>query len=147
MLSLSKILKNEVLDNKYINFLETNMDQRVSMSTITINNKWQVRGFQGSDFQPPDNDKNMSLQSYCTEYYVLEFKKTCWNKKDYYVIKCFYQDRIDNGQCGIFFENLFQFFNHLRAHTKEKPFVCPVEGCNARYTQVGNLNIHFAKKH
>ena len=34
-------------------------------------------------------------------------------------------------------------FDHLRIHTKEKPYCCPVYDCNRKFTQQSNLNKHL----
>lgn len=36
--------------------------------------------------------------------------------------------------------------DHIRIHTKEKPFKCPIPSCDKLFAQKGNMNIHY-KKH
>ena len=36
--------------------------------------------------------------------------------------------------------------DHIRIHTKEKPFKCPIPSCEKVFAQKGNMNIHY-KKH
>jgi uncharacterized Zn-finger protein len=37
--------------------------------------------------------------------------------------------------------------NHLRVHTKEKPFVCKSEDCDVKFAQESNLKKHILESH
>ena len=36
--------------------------------------------------------------------------------------------------------------DHIRIHTKEKPFKCPFNGCEKKFAEKGNMRIHY-KRH
>lgn len=53
------------------------------------------------------------------------------------ILKC------DHVGCDMFFRKWHNFFDHLRVHTGEKPFVCHYEECGQSFTQKANLNKHL----
>ncbi|CDW88731.1 zinc finger protein 599 [Stylonychia lemnae] len=46
-------------------------------------------------------------------------------------------------ECGKQFRKWHNFFDHLRIHTNERPYVCAEPGCNFSFTQKANLNKHI----
>ena len=58
------------------------------------------------------------------------------SKRHIKVLKC------DHQGCDKWFRKWHNFFDHLRIHTNERPYVCPVPDCNFSFTQRANLNKH-----
>ena len=52
------------------------------------------------------------------------------------ILKC------DHDNCKLFFRKWHNFFDHLRVHTGERPFVCSEPGCDQSFTQKANLTKH-----
>ena len=53
----------------------------------------------------------------------------------------------DYAYCGKFFRKLSNMFDHLRIHTGERPFHCPLKGCRMSFNQLSNQKKHlFAHK-
>lgn len=53
------------------------------------------------------------------------------------ILKC------DHQGCEMYFRKWHNFFDHLRVHTGEKPFICHFDDCNQKFTQKANLNKHL----
>jgi uncharacterized Zn-finger protein len=51
--------------------------------------------------------------------------------------------RCDHEGCEMYFRKWHNFFDHLRVHTGERPFVCPHNDCRQSFTQKANLNKHL----
>ena len=48
--------------------------------------------------------------------------------------------------CGKLFGKKAILIDHIRTHTKEKPFHCPYSGCEKSFAEKGNMKIHY-KRH
>lgn len=49
----------------------------------------------------------------------------------------------DHKKCGKFFRKLSNMFDHLRIHTGERPFRCPIPGCTMSFNQLSNQKKHL----
>lgn len=47
-------------------------------------------------------------------------------------------------ECDLVFKKWHNLFDHLRTHSKEKPFPCPVDECPKGFTQFSNLKKHVS---
>ena len=45
--------------------------------------------------------------------------------------------------CGVFFKRKEQLKRHQRSHTGEKPFSCPFQGCEQKFTRSDNMQKHY----
>lgn len=59
------------------------------------------------------------------------------------IFQCLHCETKDGPKCGLILNDLNKFFDHLRTHSKEKPFKCTFEGCNYAFAQKGNLKRHL----
>jgi uncharacterized Zn-finger protein len=44
----------------------------------------------------------------------------------------------DHPYCLKYFRKWNNLFDHLRTHTGEKPYICPVDGCGMVFNQASN---------
>lgn len=76
--------------------------------------------------------------------YILYYVKNVTKKKPYRrLMECQHADDLGNI-CGIILHDFNKFFDHMRTHTKEKPYKCTFEGCNQSFAQKGNMNRHIS---
>ena len=77
---------------------------------------------------------------------------------DQYVVFCFNRFKSDEvrkklfqckfgGSCHKIMPNRSKFIDHMRAHTKDKPFTCPMPGCNKSFGQRCNVKQHIQEVH
>ena len=69
-------------------------------------------------------------------FHVLNYKNPK-TQRAVKILKCDYPD------CNMYFRKWHNFFDHLRVHTGERPFVCHYSDCNQAFTQKANLNKHL----
>ncbi|KAJ3181754.1 homeodomain transcription factor ste12 [Geranomyces variabilis] len=61
-------------------------------------------------------------------------------KRNYH---CTFKDSAGRDACGRKFKRYEHLRRHLRCHTGEKPFVCPVSGCSKEFSRSDNLSQHL----
>jgi uncharacterized Zn-finger protein len=49
--------------------------------------------------------------------------------------------------CAKTFDRPSNYLVHMRTHTGEQPFACPLGGCESRFSIRSNLNRHLKTKH
>ena len=82
---------------------------------------------------------NMSKSKHIpnTSYYKILRYKHAETRRIRRIMECQYPG------CNKQFRKRCNFFDHLRIHTNEKPFICPVEGCSKGFSQSANLTKHL----
>lgn len=70
------------------------------------------------------------------EYRIFTYKNPR-SKRYIKVLKC------DHVGCKKWFRKWHNFFDHLRIHTNERPYVCDFPDCGFSFTQRANLNKHL----
>lgn len=61
------------------------------------------------------------------EFIIFEHRNTL-SRKVVRLLSCTYKD------CGKVFRKWHNFYDHLRIHTKERPYICSHPGCNLSFT-------------
>lgn len=103
-----------------------------------------VLAIDGPDFDPilmGHKDKVASGNKF--RFFYLQRNQ---NHRPYYrVIECRHTESKGDAICGATFTDLFKFYDHMRAHLKEKVYQCQL--CEFAFSQRGNLNRHMRIKH
>jgi hypothetical protein len=108
--------------------------------TFIVQTNWRVRVIDGKDFRPDDTGYEGNVPQ-SLDYLVYHFQKERQTLRDYRLYKC----KLENCT-QMMMPSLSKFFDHLRSHSKEKPFVCKY-GCGKSFSQIGNCNKHMEQIH
>ncbi|TNV86248.1 hypothetical protein FGO68_gene11531 [Halteria grandinella] len=90
----------------------------------------------------------MSRRTGCCAYSFATNQSNCSGDNPQPYVNVQHQPQIDlgDGTCGKIFRKWHNLFDHLRTHTGERPFVCPVANCSDSFKQYSNqlkhLNTH-----
>ena len=79
----------------------------------------------------------------CTDYAVIVLRP---NAKDVSGETKLFQCKYGGG-CHKITANLSKFMDHMRSHTKERPFECHFDGCTKSFSQKTNVKQHIKEVH
>jgi hypothetical protein len=93
------------------------------MAKNRIEKGHKVSVIDGKDFDARDIGFDQHIPN-CTDFVFYYFKKRSEQKKQYRWLQCKHKTHEDSKPCGMMISDLSKFFDHMRTHTKERPYHC-----------------------
>lgn len=99
----------------------------------------------GKDFRPHLMGFKGPLSRYC-EYNFFLFQNRSRYKSVRRLFECTHV-LDDESKCGMTTSDMCKLFAHSAVHTKEKHFLCGIDGCDKSFSLKGNINRHIKITH
>ena len=117
-LQIKSLSKDRYSYSRSLDIAEALSSNLIKGSTIHLDNLSQIQTIPGSLYRIPQLQNDYRLVSFSKQFVVLKFV----NLQEHNYGRELYICQI--GSCAKIVNNIYNFFDHLRSHTKEKPFRC-----------------------
>ena len=136
ILSIIKERFTEMMSQELAGVLISNLDNN---NTLKLDDTWLIETIPGTYYHIPQIEGDNRLTCLSKQFVALKFDNLKESNESRELFICRHES------CTKIVSNIFNFFDHLRSHTKEKPFGCMYPDCGKRYSQIGNLNAHIKR--
>ena len=94
-----------------------------------VKHNWHVRCITGENFDLKHMTAHWKQIPKSTDYVVFVFKRFEGDTGDFKLFQCKF-----GGLCHRIVPNPSKFMDHMRSHTKDRPFACPYPGCTKAFS-------------